>query len=79
MMRDFPFIREVRGHGLMIGVELDFVCKHLVMEGIKEGVLFNATHDTVLRFLPPYIITEQDVDCATAALRKILSSAKPLS
>lgn len=78
MMRDFPFIKEVRGHGLMIGMELDFTCKHLVMAGIKEGVLFNVTHENVMRFLPPYILTEQDVDRAAGALRKILASAKPV-
>lgn len=78
MMRDYPFIKEVRGYGLMIGVELDFGCKHLVMEGIKQGILFNVTHENVIRFLPPYILTEQDVDRAAGSLRKILSTAKPV-
>jgi predicted acetylornithine/succinylornithine family transaminase len=77
MMRDFPFIKEVRGHGLMIGAELDFPCKNLVIEGMKEGLLFNCTHDTVLRFLPPYILTEQDVDRAMAALARVFRTAKP--
>jgi predicted acetylornithine/succinylornithine family transaminase len=77
LMRDFPFIKEVRGHGLMIGVELEFPCKHLVIEGMKEGLLFNCTHDTVLRFLPPYILTEQDVDRAMAALIRVFRNAKP--
>jgi predicted acetylornithine/succinylornithine family transaminase len=77
LMQSFSFIKEVRGQGLMIGVELDFPCKQLVLDGIREGVLFNCTHDTVLRFLPPYIITEQDVDRAIAALSKIFKSAKP--
>ena len=76
LMRQFPFIKDVRGQGLMIGIELDFPCKQLVMEGIKEGVLFNVTHDTVVRLLPPYIITEQDVDRAIGALAKIFSRAK---
>ena len=78
MMQTFPFIKEVRGHGLMIGMELDFTCKHLVLEGIREGLLFNVTHENVMRFLPPYILTEQDVDRAAVALRKILASAKPV-
>lgn len=77
LMRDFQFVKEVRGHGLMIGMELEFTCKHLVFEGIKGGILFNVTHENVLRFLPPYILTEQDVDCAAEALRKILATAKP--
>lgn len=75
LMRHFPFIRDVRGQGLMVGVELDFPCKQLVLDGIKEGLLFNCTHDTVLRFLPPYIITEQDIDRAVAALAKVFRNA----
>jgi acetylornithine/N-succinyldiaminopimelate aminotransferase len=77
MMRSFSFIKEVRGPGLMIGVEIAFPCKHFVLEGIKEGLLFNCTHDTVLRFLPPYILTERDVDRAVSALKRIFKRGKP--
>ena len=63
--------------GLMIGVELEFPGKQLVIEGMKEGVLFNCTHETVLRFLPPYILTEQDVDRGLAALTRVFRNAKP--
>jgi acetylornithine/N-succinyldiaminopimelate aminotransferase len=70
-MQRFPFIKEVRGQGLMIGVELDRPGSSLVLDGIKNGLLFNCTHDTVLRFLPPYIFTEQDVDRAMAVLTKL--------
>ena len=65
------FIKEVRGAGLMIGVELAIPGKQMVLDGIEHGVLFNCTHDTVLRFLPPYILTEQDVERAVASLDKI--------
>jgi predicted acetylornithine/succinylornithine family transaminase len=77
LARRHSFIREIRGQGLMIGVELEFPGQHLVLEGIKEGLLFNCTHGTVLRFLPPYILTEQDVDRAIDVLGKILAKAKP--
>jgi predicted acetylornithine/succinylornithine family transaminase len=77
LMRDFSFIKEVRGHGLMIGAELEFPGKQLVVEGIKEGLLFNCTHENVLRFLPPYILTEQDVDRAISALVRVFRTAKP--
>jgi acetylornithine/succinyldiaminopimelate/putrescine aminotransferase len=75
-MRASSDIKEVRGPGQLIGMELDFPCKQLVLDGIKEGILFNCTHDTVLRILPPYIITEQDVDRAIAALTKVFRNAK---
>jgi acetylornithine/N-succinyldiaminopimelate aminotransferase len=76
LMRQFSFVKEVRGQGLMIGVELEFPCKQLVLDGIKEGLLFNCAHDITLRFLPPYILTEQDVDRAIAALSKIFKNVK---
>jgi acetylornithine/N-succinyldiaminopimelate aminotransferase len=76
LMRTFSFVREVRGQGLMIGVELDFPGKQLVLDGIREGLLFNCTHDTVLRFLPPYILSEQDVDRAIRVLKKIFKNVK---
>jgi len=74
LMRKFSFIKEVRGQGLMIGVELEIPGKDLVLNGIKQGVLFNCTHENVLRFLPPYILTEQDVDRALTALVKVFRS-----
>ena len=61
----------------MIGVELEIPGKDLVLDGIKEGVLFNCTHENVLRFLPPYILTEQDVDRALTALVKVFRNVKP--
>ena len=53
LMRKFSFIKEVRGQGLMIGIELEIPGKEMVLDGIKEGILFNCTHETVLRLLPP--------------------------
>ena len=70
------FVKEVRGAGLMIGVELDRPGKNYVMRGIEEGLLFNATHDTVLRFLPPYILTEKEVDRALRTLGKLFRVVK---
>jgi predicted acetylornithine/succinylornithine family transaminase len=71
------FIKEVRGAGLMIGVELDRPGKNYVMRGIEEGLLFNATHETVLRFLPPYVLTEKEVDKALRILGKLFRVVKP--
>jgi predicted acetylornithine/succinylornithine family transaminase len=72
----FGFIREVRGEGLMIGVEIDFPCKEFVQDGMDEGLLFNVTHDTVVRFLPPYILTEREVDRAMRGLKRVFTKAK---
>ena len=70
-------ITDVRGYGLMIGVEIAFPCKHFVSEGFREGLLFNVTHDNVVRMLPPYIITEKEVDKAIRGLDRIFRRGKP--
>jgi predicted acetylornithine/succinylornithine family transaminase len=72
LARHFAFIKEVRGFGLMIGVELDIPGKQIVVDAMEEGLLINCTHETVLRFLPPYILTEQEVDRAVQILKKAL-------
>ena len=73
----FSFIKEVRGVGLMIGVELEFPGKQIVLDCIQEGMLINCTHEHTLRALPPYIITEQEVDRAIAILKRVFKSARP--
>ena len=54
-------IREVRGKGLMIGVELRFEVKDILMEGIKNGLLLLYSGRNILRFLPPLVISEDDI------------------
>ncbi len=72
-----PIITDVRGFGLMIGVEIEFPCRHFVSQGMADGLLFNVTHDNVVRMLPPYILTEKEVDRALKGLGKIFRNGKP--
>ena len=51
---------DIRGHGLMIGLELDRPCGTLVGKGLEAGLLINVTAESVVRFLPPLIFTERD-------------------
>ena len=76
LARKHTFVKEVRGFGLMIGVEMEIPGKQMVLDAMQEGLLINCTHDTVLRFLPPYIITERDVDTAVRILGKIFAKQK---
>ena len=69
----FDFIKEVRGYGLIIGVELTKPGNDIVTKARDLGLLMNCTQNTVLRFLPPYIITEEHVDEAVAILEKALA------
>src|SRR6266852_3364860 len=57
----FGFIREIRGEGLMIGVELSVEGAPFVAEALNRGLLINCTHDRTLRFLPPFIVTRAQV------------------
>jgi acetylornithine/N-succinyldiaminopimelate aminotransferase len=57
----FDFIRDVRGEGLMIGVELSVEGGSFVSEAMQRGLLINCTHDFTLRFLPPFLITRAQV------------------
>jgi acetylornithine/succinyldiaminopimelate/putrescine aminotransferase len=73
MARKYGFIKEVRGFGLMLGVELHVPGKQIVLDCMAEGLLINCTHDTVLRMLPPYIVTEREVDNALKTLHKVFA------
>jgi len=73
LARKYSFVKEVRGFGLMLGVELTVPGKQLVLDAIAEGLLLNCTHDTVLRFLPPYIVTEKEIDQAVKILEKLFA------
>jgi acetylornithine/N-succinyldiaminopimelate aminotransferase len=67
--------REVRGVGMMQALELTIPARPLAERAMAEGVLFNSTQETVLRFLPPYILEEKHVDKGTRVLTKLLREA----
>lgn len=66
-------IREVRGKGLMIGVELKFEVKDILLEGIQKGVLLLYSGKNIIRLLPPLVITEQDITKVIEILDVLLS------
>ncbi len=74
LARRYGFIREVRARGLMVGVDMSVPGKQMVAEAQARGLLINCTHDTVLRFLPPYIIAEKEVDEAIYILDGIFAA-----
>jgi acetylornithine aminotransferase/acetylornithine/N-succinyldiaminopimelate aminotransferase len=69
--RKFPFIKEVRGKGLILGIELKMEGGPVVIEMMKRGFLINCTMGNVLRFLPPLIVTKEEVDRVTEALEEV--------
>lgn len=67
-------IKEVRGRGLMVGIELTKPGDDIVQKLLKENVLINCTNENVIRLLPPYIINESDIDLFTEKFEKVLKS-----
>ena len=67
-------IREVRGKGLMIGIELKFEVKDILLEGIKKGVLLLYSGRNILRLLPPLVITDDDVTNSLKILDELLTN-----
>jgi 4-aminobutyrate aminotransferase-like enzyme len=70
----YSFISAVRAQGLMIGVELAMPGAQLVSDAAAAGLLINCTHGNVLRFLPPYTLTNEDVDGAIDILDSIFAA-----
>ena len=68
-----PIVREVRGMGLMIGMELRFEVRDIIMEGIKKNILLLYSGRNILRFLPPLVITEQEITKVLGILDVLLS------
>ena len=65
-------LREIRGQGLIIGIELDRPCGDLVKQALAEKMLINVTNDTVVRLLPPLIMTHEEAALLTEKLAALI-------
>jgi acetylornithine/N-succinyldiaminopimelate aminotransferase len=65
------YVLEIRGKGLMIGMELSIKCEDIVAKARDSGVLLNCTSESVLRFVPPLTITEKQIDTVVSVLNEI--------
>jgi len=72
----FDFIREVRGEGLMLGVDLTVEGAPYVAEALKQGLLINCTHEHILRLLPPFILTAQQVKEGLNILESVFANTE---
>ena len=73
LKENFSIIREVRGIGLMLAVELDRPGAKVVSDCMKEGLLINCIQQNTIRFLPPLIITRKEIDLLIKTLSKIFT------
>jgi acetylornithine/N-succinyldiaminopimelate aminotransferase len=68
--------KEVRGRGFIQGINLEIPARPIVDAAVAEGVLFNSTQDTVVRFLPPFLLEEKHVDKGIRVLKKLLRKSR---
>lgn len=68
-----PHIKQVRGRGLLVGVELDTKARPYCEDLMNMGILAKETHDHVIRFAPPLVVTEKEIDWAFRRIKKALS------
>lgn len=69
-----PSIREIRGRGLLIGIELDIAARPFCEALQQRGVLCKETHDFVIRFAPPLVVTKEDLEFAVEQIREVFAS-----
>ncbi len=67
-----PGLKDIRGTGLMIGIELAYPCNDLIQEALNAGVLINVTADTVIRLLPPLIFTREQAELLVNTLTPLI-------
>ncbi|HAW49550.1 TPA: aspartate aminotransferase family protein [bacterium] len=72
-LRRLPRIKEVRGMGLMIGIEIDGDANSVVKMCFKNGLLVNAPNSSCVRLLPPLIITKEEIDEGVSILKRVLN------
>jgi len=66
-------VKEVRGKGLMIGIELEYACGELVQQALEHGVLINVTVDNVIRLLPPLVFRQEEAGLLLATLVPLIT------
>jgi predicted acetylornithine/succinylornithine family transaminase len=71
--------KEVRGRGFIQGINLEIPARPVADAALEEGVLFNSTQDTVVRFLPPFLLEEKHVDKGIRVLRKLLRKKRKVA
>ena len=71
-MREVRGVADIRGKGLMIGIELEKECPDLVEKTLENKLLINVTSGNVIRLLPPLVMNEEEADQVTSILANVL-------
>ncbi len=77
VVEKYAAAQEVRGRGFMQAIQLEIPARPIVDQALADGMLFNSTQDTVVRFLPPFLLQEKHVDKGIRVLKKLLGKKRP--
>ena len=75
-LADLDHVEDIRGLGCMIGIELNKPCKSLFSQAMEKGLIINVTADSVVRLLPPFIMTNDEADQVVAILAPLIKAFK---
>ena len=70
----YKIVREVRGLGMMLGIEMRFDVKDILLDGIKNGILLLYSGRNILRLLPPIVMKEEEVNKSLELIDKLIYS-----
>ena len=73
MKANYAVIQSIRGQGLLIGMEFGIPGAEVVRKCMERGVLINCVQDRVLRFIPPLIVTKEEIDHVIATVDEVLT------
>jgi len=76
-LSELPHVKEIRGLGLMVGVELAAPCGHLVEAALERGLLINVTSESVIRLLPPLIVDSEQIDQIADTVADLVAAQQP--
>ena len=77
LQKEINQIKEIRGRGLMAGLELEFPCRPVVLNMLKKGIIINCTADKTIRLLPPLIITKKQINFMLGKLKEAIIEEIP--
>jgi len=76
-LRQNPNVKDIRGVGLLIAVEMKSPCKELVKQGLEQGIVINVAHDNRIRLLPPLILSDQEADMIVEKVSSLVNNFQP--
>ena len=73
-LENLPGVKDIRAAGLLIGIELEEDCGELVSQALENGLLINVTAGNVIRLLPPFVITDEQVTQMVTGVSKLIKN-----